>query len=382
MEQQSIIAGQKVIIMPAISMLIKPASSLCNLRCKYCFYHDEASKRLTRSYGIMNTETLENIVRRVFDAATGEVTFAFQGGEPTLAGIDYYRKLFGLCDKYNLKKIKVSYAIQTNGTLIADDERWAELFAEHDFLVGISVDGIRDLHDMNRVDANGDGTYKKILQAVSILRRHNVRFNILTVINSVTARNISKIYKYYKSQNWRYMQFIECLDPIDEVPFGNENSLTPERYLQYLKTLFDLWYHDMMAGDYISIRQFDNYLNVFAGYQPESCGMLGMCTIQYVTEADGSVFPCDFYVLDDYKIGNINDTGFKELFESGTAQNFIKESCTHSEKCKKCKWYRVCRTGCKRYKNMGEYIYCEAIYEFFEYSSEKFFRLIKKIQQE
>jgi len=279
LEQWSIVTEQKVIIMPAISMLIKPASSLCNLRCKYCFYHDEASKRLTPSYGIMNTLTLENIVRRVFEVASDEVTFAFQGGEPTLAGIEYYRKLCDFCDIYNTKKIKISYAIQTNGILIADDEHWAELFTEHDFLVGISVDGLRDLHDMNRVDVKGEGTYKKNSQAISILRKHNVRFNILTVINSVTARNISKIYKYYKSQNWRYMQFIECLDPIDEPLFGNENSLTPERYLQYLKTLFDLWYRDMMNGDYISIRQFDNYLNVFAGYQPESCGMLGMCTI-------------------------------------------------------------------------------------------------------
>jgi len=368
--------------MPAISMLIKPASSLCNLRCKYCFYHDEAAKRITGSYGIMDTATLENIVRRVFDAATGEVTFAFQGGEPTLAGIDYYRTLFTLCERYNTKKIKVSYAIQTNGILTAADERWAEMFAEHDFLVGISVDGIRDIHDTNRIDANGNGTYKTVLQAISALRKHNVRFNILTVINAVTAQNITKIYKFYRSQNWRYMQFIECLDPIGQPPFGNSYSLTPERYLRYMKTLFDLWYSDMINGEYISIRQFDNWLNVFAGYQPESCGMLGMCTVQYVTEADGSVYPCDFYVLDAYKLGNINDTGFRELFESDKAQDFIKGSCVHSDKCRKCKWYRICRTGCKRYKNADEYIYCDVLYEFFEYSHEKFIKLIKKIQLE
>lgn len=368
--------------MPAISMLIKPASSLCNLRCKYCFYHDEASKRITGSYGIMDTTTLENIVRRVFSVASDEVTFAFQGGEPTLAGIKYYHTLFNLCDVYNTKKVKVSYAIQTNGILVADDEHWAEMFAEHDFLVGISVDGMKDLHDTNRVDINGDGTYKKILQAVAVLRKYKVRFNILTVVNSITARNIAKIYKFYKSQNWRYIQFIECLDPIDEPPFQNDNSLTPDRYLQYLKTLFDLWYRDMMNGDYVSIRQFDNYLNMFAGYQAESCGMLGMCTIQYVTEADGSIYPCDFYVLDEYKLGNINEVGFKDIFESGKAQDFIKESCVHSEKCKKCKWYRICRTGCKRYKDNNEYLYCYALYKFFEYSNERFMKLIKRFQRE
>lgn len=370
--------------MPAISMLIKPASSLCNLRCKYCFYHDEASKRTTSSYGIMSTETLENIVRQVFDVASSEVTFAFQGGEPTLADINYYHTLFALCDKYNTKKVKVSYAIQTNGILIAEDERWVEMFIEYDFLVGISVDGIKNLHDINRIDINGEGTYKKVLQAISLLRKHNVRYNILTVINAVTAQNISKIYKFYKSQNWRYIQFIECLDPINEKPFQNINSLTLDRYLQYLKTLFDLWYRDMMAGDYISIRQFDNYLNVFAGYQPESCGMLGMCTIQYVVEADGSVYPCDFYVLDDNKLGNINENenGLKDLFECDKAQSFIKESCVHSIKCKKCKWYQICRTGCKRYKIDGEYFYCEVLYEFFEYTGDRFIKLIKKIQQE
>lgn len=368
--------------MPAVSMLIKPASSLCNLRCKYCFYHDEAEKRTIRSYGIMDTATLENIVRRAFEVATSEVTFAFQGGEPTLAGIEFYQKLFALCDIYNRKKLKVSFAIQTNGILIAADERWAEMFGIRDFLVGISVDGIKELHDINRVDINGEGTYKNVLRAVSMLRKHNVRFNILTVVNEITARNIAKIYKYYKNQNWRYIQFIECLDPIDEPPFQNKNSLKPERYLQYLKTLFDLWYSDALAGDYISIRQFDNYMNVFAGYRPESCGMFGMCTIQYVIEADGSVYPCDFYVLDDYMLGNINENGFKELFETDKAQSFIKKSCVHSNKCKNCRWYSICKAGCNRYKHDNEYIYCGALYEFFEYSYDRFLKLIRKIQRE
>lgn len=368
--------------MPAISMLIKPSSSLCNLRCKYCFYHDEASKRMTKSYGIMDTATLENIVRQAFDASPSEITFAFQGGEPTLAGIDYYRKLFNFCDKYNKKKIKISYAIQTNGILVAEDERWAKMFAERDFLVGLSIDGIKEIHDINRIDVNGKGTYKTILQSVAMLRKINVRFNVLTVINEITARNIAKIYRFYKSQNWRYMQFIECLDPIDEPPFNNFNSLKPERYLQYLKVLFDLWYKDMISGNYISIRQFDNYLNVYAGYRPESCGMLGICSIQYVIEADGSVFPCDFYVLDDYKLGNINENGFKDLFESPKAQQFIKESCVHLDKCKNCRWYPICRAGCKRYKHFGEYIYCEAINEFFIYSYNKFVNLAEKIQRE
>ncbi|MCL2517393.1 MAG: radical SAM protein [Oscillospiraceae bacterium] len=331
--------------MPALSMLIKPVSSLCNINCKYCFYHT------TKDHGIMDISTLETIVRKAFDTGRDNVTFAFQGGEPTLAGIDFYRRLIELCYSRN-----AGYTIQTNGINI--DEEWAEFFQENNFLVGLSLDGTKDLHDKNRC-----GTFNKVVKAASILKKHDVQFNILTVVNNDTARNIAKIYRFYKNQNWKYLQFIPCL--------GSDELLTPQNYLYFLKTLFDLWYNDD-----VSIRYFDNLLNIFAGRNPESCGMTGMCGIQFVIESDGSVYPCDFYVLDEYKIGNINEHSFKEIFESETAQTFIKQSCIHSPKCKSCKWYIICRGGCRRYTQDGEYKYCGAMYEFLNYAGERFIKLL------
>ena len=370
--------------MPAISMLIKPASSLCNLRCGYCFYHDEAVKRASQSYGIMSRETLENIVKKTFETASGSITFAFQGGEPTLAGIDFYLYLFELCGFYNAeKKIAVNYTLQTNGVLPSEDECWAEMFGRHKFLIGLSVDGTKDIHDGARVDADGVGSYKYITGAVRNFKKHGVEFNILTVVNAVTAKNIVKIYKFYKSQGWRHIQFIPCLDPLGEQPFTREKSLTPQRYLFFLKNLFDLWYGDAVNGDYVSVRQFDNLTGMFAGFAPESCGMLGRCAIQFVIEADGGVYPCDFYALDDYLLGNINerDIGFKEISESGRAREFIQSSFARGVNCAACKWRSVCRGGCARYKRNGEYIYCGETREFFDYAGERFIKLSKMIQQ-
>ena len=165
--------------MPPISVLIKPASSLCNMRCKYCFYADITDNREVKSYGIMSEETLENLIKKAFEYASGSATFAFQGGEPTLAGLDFYRKLLQLEQKYNVKKIPVQNAIQTNGYVI--DEEWAKFLAENKFLVGLSLDGTRDIHDSLRVDAAGKGTFSRVEKTAKLFKKHGVEFNILCV---------------------------------------------------------------------------------------------------------------------------------------------------------------------------------------------------------
>ncbi|MFA6948505.1 MAG: radical SAM protein, partial [Eubacteriales bacterium] len=171
--------------MPDISMLIKPASSLCNLRCRYCFYHDEAASRAVSSYGMMDAPTLDIIVRRAVTESSGHISFSFQGGEPTVRGIEYFELLHEKCDYYKRSlgrsDITFSFSIQTNGILTASDERWAKLFAKYHYLVGLSVDGTKDIHDENRVDADGRGTYSRVEAAARMLGRHGVDFNILTV---------------------------------------------------------------------------------------------------------------------------------------------------------------------------------------------------------
>lgn len=358
--------------MPPISLLIKPASSSCNLKCKYCFYYDVAENRTTQNYGRMKIELLEQMVQKALEYADHSCTFAFQGGEPTLAGLDFYKRLVEFENKYNSKKLKVHHAIQTNGIVV--NEEWARFFADNDFLVGISLDGPKEIHDANRIDARKDGSFNRVMKTIDLFNKFRVQYNVLFVVHGYVARHVQKIYTFYKKKGFKYLQFIPCLDPLYEMPGGNEYSLTPQKFVYFLKNLFDLWYTDILKGDRVSIRYFDNLVGMFMGYRPEACGMLGECQCQFVVEADGSVYPCDFYVLDEWWLGNLKDQGFGELQNSETGQKFIELSRLVDPKCKECKWVDVCRGGCRRDREPfvegrpGLNHYCEAYREFFEYA--------------
>ena len=361
--------------MPPLSLLIKPASSSCNLRCKYCFYHSIADSRNIKSYGVMTHDLLELLVRKSLEEADGFCTFAFQGGEPSLAGLDFYRSLIKYVNQFNKKAVKVNYCIQTNGMVI--DDAWAEFLFENNFLTGISLDGPKDIHDANRVDNKGSGSYNQVMRAIGLLNKHRAEYNILTVITSLTARHIQHIYRFFKKQGFNYLQFIPCLDPLDEIPGENKYSLTPERYTRFLKVLFDLWYDDVIKGDFISIRYFDNLVGMLMGYPPESCGMSGVCTCYYVVEADGSTYPCDFYVLDDYRLGSIRDNTFEKMKNAAAGINFVNVSKNITPECQECQYYNICRGGCRRNREPFENglpvlnYYCSSYKEFFSYSLER-----------
>jgi uncharacterized protein len=358
--------------MPPINMLIKPASSSCNLKCRYCFYHSLSEKRDIRNYGIMKEETLEAIVRRGLEEAEGFCTFAFQGGEPTLAGLDFFEKLIEFQKKYNKNNIRINNALQTNGTLI--DERWAGYLAENKFLVGLSLDGYKDIHDMNRVDITDKGTFNRILKTSALFDKYKVQYNILCVVTKNTAKHGMKVYDFFKKSGFRYIQFIECLDSLDEELGTNKYSLSAEAYGSFLKDIFDRWYEDFRKGEYISIRYFDNLINILLGNRPEACGMMGRCTCEYVIEADGGVYPCDFYVIDKWHMGNIVDKGFEELFYTQQAQDFIKSSVHMDSNCKECRWGSLCMGGCRRHREPfvngkpSSNYFCLAYRDFFEYA--------------
>ena len=358
--------------MNSLSLLIKPSSGNCNVRCRYCFYHDEQCNRETFSYGFMSEETLEILIQKALESAKGECSFGFQGGEPTLSGLPFFRKAVELQKKYNVHHTRISNAIQTNGLLI--DDEWAEFLAENHFLVGLSLDGTKDIHDANRIDPAGKGTYAKVLRAAQILKNHGVDFNILTVITGKTADSITKIYNFYRRSGFLYQQYIPCLDPIDLPRGSSPYSLTPEKYARFLKTLFDLWYRDLQAGRFIYIRYFENLLGMMLGEHPESCGLTGRCTIQNVIEADGSVYPCDFYCLDEWKLGDIRTDSFEEMMESKKAADFLAVSELPMKDCGECRWYPVCRGGCRRDREPvsgmlpAENYFCPAFEEFFDYA--------------
>ena len=246
--------------------------------------------------------------------------------------------------------------------------------AENHFLVGLSLDGTKDIHDANRIDPAGKGTYAKVLRAAQILKNHGVDFNILTVITGKTADSITKIYNFYRRSGFLYQQYIPCLDPIDLPRGSSPYSLTPEKYARFLKTLFDLWYRDLQAGRFIYIRYFENLLGMMLGEHPESCGLTGRCTIQNVIEADGSVYPCDFYCLDEWKLGDIRTDSFEEMMESKKAADFLAVSELPMKECGECRWYPVCRGGCRRDREPvsgmlpAENYFCPAFEEFFDYA--------------
>lgn len=371
--------------MPPLSLLIKPASGSCNLRCKYCFYADEAENRSFPSLGRMTPHAMCAIADKALAYADGECTFAFQGGEPTLAGLDFYRHLtshVSACP--NPRGVRVRYAFQTNGTLL--DDSWARWFAENRVLVGISLDGTKDIHDRYRVDAEGKGTFQRVMASIRLLERYQVEYNVLTVVTAAAARSGQKIYRFFKKSGLDYQQYIECLDPIGEAPGQHEYSLTPERYGVFLKSLFDAWYLDMKAGRYVYNRYFENLLMAIAGQGMESCNLRGFCGPQWVIEADGSTYPCDFYALDQWRLGNILSDSFAAMEARRQELGFVALSKSIPAECRACKWFPLCRNGCRRNRELagpdasGKNYFCSAYRSFLEYAYPRLvevFRLLR-----
>lgn len=350
-------------------IMVKPASGLCNMRCGYCFYADEMSRRQQASCGIMSRETMEQVIRKVLAYAGGGCTFAFQGGEPTLAGLDFFREWLELEKKYNVKGIEISHALQTNGYLL--DSAWCDFFASNRFLVGLSVDGIKATHDAFRRDARGEDTYFRVLEGARLLQAAGAEFNVLTVVNSRTAPRIRRIYEQYRKLGFAWQQYIACLDPLQEKQGGRAYSLTPDMYGQFLIDLFTLWEIDFRQGKQPYIRQFENYVGILMGREPESCEQRGFCSRQTVVEADGGVYPCDFYMLDAYRLGSLAEEDFPEIEKRRRQLGFTESSLDHSARCRQCRYFGLCRGGCRRHRQQpgtaeGENYFCASYKMFFD----------------
>ena len=371
--------------MPPIGVLIKPASGKCNMRCAYCFYHELAENRSTADYGFMSDETLEAVVRRVLEYASGEATFSFQGGEPTLCGLDFYKKAVALQRKYNVNSVKISNCLQTNGLLL--DEDWARFLHDSNFLVGLSVDGPSDIHNANRVDAQGKGTFQRLMNTAALLEKHRVEFNILFVVTAMSARHPDKVYGFFKEHGFRFLQFIPCIEPADGESGSRAFSLTPKDFETFLKRLFDKWSSDLLSGNYISIRYFDNLVRMAMGMEPETCTLFGQCLCQLVFEADGSVYPCDFYVNDGWRLGSIHESSAAELLGSDRAKAFVTSSAQALPLCRDCRWFGLCRGGCRRDREssvpgaLGRNRYCEAYSAFLDDAYPKLIAVARHVSQ-
>lgn len=352
-----------------LSIMVKPASSACNLRCEYCFYTAVAKKREVFDKGMLSLETSEKMISSAFECSKDFVGFVFQGGEPLIRGIDFYREFVSLVKKYNTLGAEVSFAVQTNGTLLNDE--WCEFFRENNFLVGVSLDGNEE-QNKYRVYPDGSASFSDIMGGIELLKKHNVQFNVLSVLTKNLANTFRDSYKFFKSMGLSYLQYIPCLrdfDSDDDVYVMNN-----EDYLNYLNSAFRMYYNARLRGTPFSIRQFDNYVLLAHGSCPEQCGMKGGCSEQFVVEGDGSVYPCDFYCNDEQCLGNINDTSFAQMRKSKKALDFISSSFEKKDECSECKYYYLCRGGgCKR--NNASFDYCETYKKFFSQNEGKILSL-------
>ncbi len=371
---------------PSITLLIKPASGSCNLSCRYCFYADEMNNRSEKTFGHMSLETLDILVQKTLDQVSSSATFAFQGGEPTLVGLDFYRRLMEMEHKYNTRSLELHNSIQTNGILL--DETWADFLRDNRFLTGLSMDGYEEIHDENRRFPDGRGSFQRVLHAARLLQKAGADFNILSVVTAQSARRIRRIYRYFGEQGFAYQQYIPCIDPFEETKGHLPYSLTPERYGRFLKDLFDDWYQDWKAGHPVYNRTFENWIGLLLGYPAEACSMNGICSEQWVVEADGSVYPCDFYVLDEWKLGNIRDNSFEEMNQRRETLQFIQLSHHVPDECTSCRWYPLCRNGCRRdrlllsdQKTPGKNSYCSSYRDFFQYAYPRMEEIARFVQR-
>ena len=373
--------------MQALSVMIKPSSGNCNMQCKYCFYHDEMEKREQSLYGYMSDETLKNVIRKTMSQVERQITYAYQGGEPTLRGLDFFRKAVAYQKQYNHKHIQVANALQTNGFGL--NEEWCQFLKENNFLVGVSVDGTKELHDTYRRQAgNHNATYDRVAANIALLDRYGVDYNILTVVTQDMTKSAREIYRDYREKGWNFQQYIECLDPMD-APFGqNPYSLKPLAYGKFLTELFDEWYADLQKGQQPYIRRFENYVAMLAGYPVEACDQRGECGIQLVVEADGSAYPCDFYMLDEYCLGNFNTDRVPSMDVQRQKIGFVERSRKRAAQCSSCPYAALCRDGCQRSRiylpEEDAFIsyFCEGYRYFFDHCLERLESVAQNIRRQ
>lgn len=367
--------------MPPLSIMIKPVSGMCDLRCRYCFYADVSAHREKAILGKMSEDTARALIRRAFIYADGSISFAFQGGEPTLAGLGFYEKFISLVGEYNTRSLRIAYSLQTNGCTLTDE--FCAFFAKHNFLIGVSLDGTRETHNAARVNAAGEGSYDRVLRGIKLLQKHKVEFNILCVVTEAVAKAPRAVWQALAPHG--YIQFIPCIDDFDGK--GSAFSLSAKSYGEFLIATFDLYEAAFLRGKPIRERRFDNYLSMLLGNMPEHCGMAGQCGLYFLVEADGSVYPCDFYVLDMWRMGNVCETSFARMEKSECMTAFRQMSLQKPSACRDCIWYRLCCGGCRRDREqvlgdaLGENRFCESYRMFFAARGARMLALAKRISE-
>ena len=328
------------------SLLIKPASAVCNLDCAYCFYLDrEADPYSALPARRMTEETLERLVDTYLFYSYPSSTFAFQGGEPTLAGPAFFEKLVNLQQQYGRNGQSVSNAMQTNGILLND--RWCKLFKQYNWLIGISIDGPEPIHDLYRFNKQGAGTWRKVMAGIECMKKHGVEFNVLCVLSQANVAKAAEIYKFFRSLGIDYIQYIP-LSEFDGLGQPLPFTIAPEQYGRFLCETFDLWWPERRK---VRIRYFDNIAEALAGQKPGCCTLHATCDSYVVVEFNGDVYPCDFFVEKDWRLGNINIDSWTEIARQQRRYQFAaKKTIAHPE-CQACEYQAICHGGCPKHRH-------------------------------
>ncbi len=368
-----------------MTTLIKPSSADCNMACEYCFYllRPTDPYRGVKGRKRMDERTLEALISQQLSASGEEAIFSWQGGEPLLMGLDFFRRAVELQMKYGRSGQRVGNAVQTNGVLI--DEKWARFFHEYNFLVGLSLDGPREVHDRYRRFPSGEGSFDLVMRAVDVLREHEVEFNILAVVTDFSAERPEEVYEFFVANDLRYLQFIPCVERDPKTGRIAPYSVKPDQYARFLCRLFDLWFNEGQPE--VSIRFFDNVLLAYMGMKPEMCEMQEQCGSYLVVEYNGDVYPCDFFVERRWLLGNIHRQPLGEIAKSKRARKFFAIKRGPYPECEKCEWKFLCHNGCPRYRHVwrgdfrDRHYLCQALRQFFEYSAPKFEELARRLRE-
>ena len=329
--------------MRRMTALIKPAGAKCNLKCSYCFYCDEAGAREKNPSTVMENSTAENLIKKMFDFCgdNSDLTFMFQGGEPLIAGIGFFKNFVSAAERLKTDGSTMNYSLQTNGTLIT--EEFAEFFKENNFLVGVSIDGDKPLHDKLRSES-----FDKAMQGIDLLKKHGVSFNNLSVITAKT--DAEKLCKFYIENDFRDVQPIYCLDPLDGSKA--EYSINAKQLARFKKRFFNMWFSEVSKGNHFYVRDFDNLLSLLTKGVAEQCGASGRCNAQLVVESDGTCYPCDFYCLDEFECPNINEADINDILNCEGLKKFFEHDEPQNSLCASCPVKTVCGGGCKRYRSL------------------------------
>ncbi|MFZ7155448.1 anaerobic sulfatase maturase [Avibacterium avium] len=338
-------------------MMAKPSSFHCNIKCEYCFYL-EKEQVLTHNVRLMSDDTLRQYTKNYIESHAGDhVDFAWQGGEPTLLGLDFFKRAVQFQQEFASGKT-ITNGFQTNG--IAINRQWAEFFKENNFLIGISVDGLSEVHDRYRISVNGQPTFERVKKAIDLLKEYEVDFNTLTVINDKNWDKGRETYQALKELGSTFMQFIPIvevanysLQRCDYSPGKNYRmapfSVPADGYGHFLLDVFTEWVRQDVGR--IFVREFDNLLGQWLGYPSTSCIHTETCGTAMIVEANGDVYSCDHYVYPDYRLGNVNKQPLNQIALSTKQQKFGKaKKETLTKACEKCDVRMICQGGCPKHR--------------------------------